>query len=209
MNYQIIRKNIKSIIIRVDKNGVVKVSAPKWQNIEVIDNFVHSQSEWIESRLKNILKFSHNAIIPYFEQNYTLLLSKSPHTKIIEQGDTLQIYLPNEENAKKIVSKWYEKKSKDLIDSIVESYKYIINREVKSIRFREMTTRWGSCNYKRATITLNTQLFSKPKICLEYILLHELIHLLHPNHQKEFYTMQDSLMPNWREVKKILESSSI
>ena len=69
-----------------------------------------------------------------------------------------------------------------------------------------MTSRWGSCSTRAATIRLNTLLFKKPLICLEYVLLHELVHLVHANHSKDFYSLLESLMPDWYRIRAILES---
>lgn len=213
MQYKIIRKNIKSIVIRLDKYGDIRVSAPYWIKLSDIDNFVESKKHWIgirQERLKNNLqKYENNARIPYFETSYILKLIPNPRSKILQNGDYLEIWTPNFDDVKKIeklILRWYNDKSKSDVCSIISKYQNAINREVSSIRFRNMTTRWGSCNVKKATITLNTTLFSKPKICFEYVLLHELVHLIHANHGAGFYNVLESLMPNWIEIKRILES---
>lgn len=213
MQYKIIRKNIKSIVIRLDKYGDIRVSAPYWIKLSDIDNFVESKKHWIgirQERLKNNLqKYENNARIPYFETSYILKLMPNPRSKILQNGDYLEIWTPNFDDVKKIeklILRWYNDKSKSDVCSIISKYQNTINREVNSIRFRNMTTRWGSCNVKKATITLNTTLFSKPKICFEYVLLHELVHLIHANHGAGFYNVLESLMPNWIEIKRILES---
>lgn len=214
MTYQIIKKNIKSIILRVDKNGVIKVSAPKHTSKENIQNFVAKHTQWIESKLQNLPKYAHNESIKYFDKSYILQISTDSKNRIVESQnlfgeDILEIYLKeiSTQNIKKMIFSWYKTKSQNLIESIIESYKNAINREVSKITLREMTTKWGSCNYKSAKISLNISLFSKPKICFEYVLLHELVHLIHPNHGKGFYAMLESLMPNWREVKTMLNQS--
>lgn len=213
MQYKIIRKNIKSIVIRLDKYGDIRVSAPNWIKLSDIDNFVESKKHWIgirQERLKNNLqKYENNARIPYFETSYILKLIPNPRSKILQNGDYLEIWMPNFDDIKKIeklILRWYNDKSKSDVYSIISKYQNAINREVSSIRFRNMTTRWGSCNVKKATIILNTTLFSKPKICFEYVLLHELVHLIHANHGAEFYNVLESIMPNWIEIKRILES---
>lgn len=213
MQYKIIRKNIKSIVIRLDKYGDIRVSAPYWIKLSDIDNFVESKKHWIgirQERLKNNLqKYENNARIPYFETSYILKLIPNPRSKILQNGDYLEIWTPNFDDVKKIeklILRWYNDKSKSDVCSIISKYQNAINREVSSIRFRNMTTRWGSCNVKKATITLNTTLFSKPKICFEYVLLHELVHLIHANHGAGFYNVLETLMPNWIEIKRILES---
>lgn len=214
MTYKIIKKNIKSLILRVDKNGVIKVSAPKHTSRENIQNFVEKHTQWIESKLKNIPKYANNEVIKYFDKSYILQINLAPKNRIVESQNLfsesiLELYIKEDsiKNIKKMIFKWYKNKSQNLITSIVESYQYAINRKISKISLREMATKWGSCNYKNATITLNVSLFSKPQICFQYVLLHELVHLIHPNHGSGFYKMLESLMPNWREIKTMLNQS--
>lgn len=209
MQYKIIRKNIKRIVIRFDKNGKIRVSAPYFIKDSNIHNFVESKKEWIEEKQKNIQKYDDNAKIIFFDKTYILKLIESNFNKIIEYDNTLEVYLKDLKNIKqikKLILKWYEDKSKDIIQNIINKYINKIGRKADKIKLREMTTRWGSCNYKKANITLNTTLFRKPKICFEYVLLHELIHLIHPNHGDEFYFTLKSLMSNYKEIDKILKS---
>lgn len=215
MQYKITRKYIKNIIIRLDKYGNIKVSAPHYVKLYDINHFVESNRTWIESRQKilanNRQTYENNAKIPYFEKYYTLRLIQHSRHKILLNGDYLDMQIQDINNTKKIeksILAWYSNQSKMLIQSIISKYSNAISRDVCSIRFRSMTTRWGSCNTKKATITLNTILFSKPAICLEYVLLHELIHLIYANHGVEFYRLLESLMPNWRQIKKILENQN-
>ncbi len=231
MTYQLTTKNIKSITLRVDKNGIVKVSAPRRVSRDRIDDFVAKHSEWIESKLQKIPKYADNEIVEYFGESYILQVRIAQKNSIIESQNlfgekTLDIAIKAQsaemiariqsannygridkiqsEQIKKLIFKWYRQKSQSLIDSIIARYKSAINREVARITLREMSSKWGSCNYTKARISLNVALFSKPQICFEYVLLHELIHLIHPNHGRGFYAMLDSLMPHWREVKALL-----
>ncbi|RAX51807.1 hypothetical protein CCY99_08380 [Helicobacter sp. 16-1353] len=213
MQYKITRKRIKNIIIRLDKYGNIKVSAPYWAKIIDINNFVESNKNWIETRQKklinNIQRYENGIEISYFEHRYILKLMPYSKSRILQNGNYLEIWTPNIDDINKIeklVLKWYISQSQDYIDSIISKYGNAINRDVCGIRFRRMTTRWGSCNVRKATISLNSILFSKPKICLEYVLLHELVHLIHANHSRKFYDVLESLMPNWRKIKNILET---
>ena len=216
MNYQLTTKNIKSITLRVDKNGIVKVSAPRHTSKEFIQNFVAKHSKWIESKLQKIPKYADNEVIKYFDERFILQVRFAQKNSIVESQNlfgekTLEIALKaldspqiQSKQIKKMIFKWYRKKSQNLVDSIIQKHKSIINREVSHISFREMTSKWGSCNHTRARISLNVALFSRPQICFEYVLTHELAHLLHPNHGRGFYATLESLMPNWREAKALL-----
>ena len=231
MTYQLTTKNIKSITLRVDKNGIVKVSAPRRVSRAHIDDFVARHKEWIERKIEGTQKYADGAIVKYFDESYILQVRIAQKNSIVESQNlfgekTLDIALKAQgaeilariqsanlkaridkiqsEQIKKLIFKWYRQKSQNLIDSTIARYKSAINREVARISLREMSSKWGSCNYTKARISLNVALFAKPQICFEYVLLHELIHLIHPNHGKGFYAMLDSLMPHWRKVKALL-----
>lgn len=212
MTYQLTTKNIKSITLRVDKNGIVKVSAPRRVSRAHIDNFVEKHKEWIARKIEGTQKYTDGAIVKYFGESYILQVRIAQKNSIVESQNlfgekTLEIALArlDSANIKKMIFKWYRQKSQNLIDSTIARYKSAINRDVRRISLREMTTKWGSCNYRNATISLNIALFRKPQICIEYVLLHELVHLIHPNHGAGFYAMLGEIMPHWREVKAILK----
>lgn len=247
MTYEITKKNIKYLVLRVDKDGKIKVSAPKYQTRENIARFVELHKFWIESRLKKIQKYEDSARVKYFEKTYILRVlraengakcgvcevldssesrescesfeSHESHESRESSGESLESSSANLESTlkitaknprdsreiKKIVLGYFAKITQGAIDSIVESHKSTINRQIQAIRFREMTSKWGSCNFKTAKITLNTALFSYPRECFEYVLCHELAHLLVPNHGREFYALLGRLYPRWREAKRILK----
>ncbi|MGX3011789.1 M48 family metallopeptidase [Helicobacter sp. 23-1044] len=216
MTYELTKKNIKSLTLRVDKNGVIKVSAPRRVDKEYIDSFVAKHSEWIAKKRDKIPKYADGEAIWYFNEKYILDVRIGDKNSVYESQNlfgekTLEITLKTMDSAnqmaqiKKIIFKWYRQKSQNLINEIIAKHKSTINREVSHISLREMTSKWGSCNYKSARISLNVALFARPQICFEYVLCHELAHLLHPNHGSGFYAVLGELMPNWREIKSILK----
>ena len=87
-----------------------------------------------------------------------------------------------------------------------EEYKlFKENIPYPSLRLRKMKTRWGVCNTKDLVITLNTELYKYPPICLEYVVIHELSHLIEPNHSKNFWQIVEEYMPNYKKVKVLLK----
>lgn len=226
MTYQLTTKNIKSITLRVDKNGIVKVSAPRRVSKAHIDNFVARHKAWIARKLESRQKYTDGAIVKYFDESYILQINVGAKNSVREARNlfgerVLEISLKADSATraksaesspkfadsaiKAMIFKWYKQKSQDLLWQITQRYKSAINREVEHISLREMTTKWGSCNYAKARISLNIALFAHPQICFEYVLLHELVHLIHPNHGSGFYAMLGELMPHWREVKALLK----
>ncbi len=213
MEYILIKKRVKNITLRLDKNGDVKISAPIWVHDELIEKFLDSKREWIISRqniIKNSLpKYISGEKILFFENEYILNIIEHNKYRVEINDNILNIYtrdISNTSKIEKLINSYFVKLSDGFMNKSISKYSSVINRNIKSIKFRNMTSRWGSCNTKNATITLNTLLFRKPYICFEYVLLHEMVHLVHPNHSKDFYNLLESLMPNWYKVKMILES---
>lgn len=210
-NYELHRKNIKRISLRIDNNGIIKVSAPYFISKNVINNFVSQNKKWIEKKLDSIVKYNDGCVIYYLGKPYIIKNIYGNTNKLIESSfkdNILYIYLKNINDnriSRNIIFQWYKEKSSELLKKIINKYKFYIKREVNSIKLRAMTTRWGSCNYVSANITLNIKLLGKDILLVEYVLLHELIHLIHPNHGINFYKTLDLLMPNWRELNMQLK----
>lgn len=212
MQYHLIRKPIKNIIIRFDRRGELCVSAPHWAEMSDIEKFVDSKKEWIKKRemhIKNTrIVYENGARIPYFEESYTLKLSYGKRAKITQIGEILSVEIPQTENSecvKRAVLWWYKSVAMGEIWGVIKRYESFINRPVNAIKIREMTSRWGTCHTRKGIITLSSLLFAKPKICFEYVILHELIHLIHANHGRGFHEMLLRLMPDWKYRKNLLE----
>ena len=91
----------------------------------------------------------------------------------------------------------------------VNKYNKITQKDSINVRIRKMKTRWGSCNKTKKYINLNLNLIKKPKICIEYVVFHELAHLIYPNHSKDFYNYLSLYMSDWKEREKILNEAEI
>ena len=98
----------------------------------------------------------------------------------------------------------HKRKRNPLISKAIKKY----GIEKPTLRIRDMETRWGSCLAKKRIITLNKRLLESPRNCIEYVVMHELCHLIHPNHSKQFYSFLTMLMPDWKERKIYLDKSA-
>ncbi len=87
---------------------------------------------------------------------------------------------------------------------MIDDYQKIVQKEITKVRIKSMKTRWGSCNYTKGYINLNLELIKKPKCAIEYVIFHELTHLIYPNHSKQFYSYISKYMPDWQERNKKL-----
>ncbi len=103
-----------------------------------------------------------------------------------------------EEKKRETIAQWYRSQLRAAVPLLIERWTPIIGVTVHGFYIQQMRTKWGSCNHLAGTIRLNTELAKKPKECLEYVTVHEMVHLLEPTHNSRFIAMMDKFMPNWR-----------
>ena len=136
---------------------------------------------------------------------------KEAETERVEtDGTYLCLYLKQTENFTKkerLVQQWFKEQTVQVFSEIIESIypqfeKYGV--PYPKITIRSMTSRWGSCQPVKARITLNAWLIATPKECIEYVIVHEFAHFIHPNHSKQFWAFVESMMPDYRERKTML-----
>ena len=146
----------------------------------------------------------------YLGRNYRLKVIESKEEGVKLQRGYIQVFVKdtmNYDKKQKLIKSWYTQKAKIHFQKAIEKYKPIVKREIAIIRIREMKTRWGSCNPSKGYINLNLKLIEKPTECIEYVVFHELAHLVHPNHSAKFYNYLSLFMPDWRKRKNRLEES--
>ena len=114
--------------------------------------------------------------------------------------------LKNIDEKKKIMEKWYFENAKKLFPQFMEKWLKILDEHVEKVAIKPMKTRWGSCNYVKKYITLNTELIKRTPFEIEYVVLHELTHLKYPNHGKGFYNYVEQYMPNYKIAEKMLNA---
>ena len=110
----------------------------------------------------------------------------------------------DEEKRQEILDSWYREQIKEAAPALIPEWEAILGVRVERVFVQRMKTRWGSCNPRRRTIRLNTELAKKPRECLEYIVVHELAHLLERRHNDRFVALMDAKMPQWRQYRDML-----
>ena len=209
------KKNIKHMYIRIlPPNGEVKVSAPKSVSNEDIIRFVKSKKEWILKKQKYILENDIKAPLKYdngekhylWGKEYTLqLISNHDLKHVLINDNTLYLPIPKRstiEKRKNILDEFYRRELKKAIPAVLDRCTKIVGRTPQSVTVRKMKN-WGNCK-QDGRITLNLNLAKKDKECLEYVMIHELCHLIEFNHGKNFKKLMDKFYPNWKEIKKRL-----
>ena len=212
------RKNIKNMYLRVlPPNGEVIISAPTHLSNEDITAFVNSKYDWIIKKQELILNNNIQAPLKYktgekhylWGKEYTLqLVLKKDLKKSVIDNDNAIIFLPvsprsKKETREKLLNELYREELKKAIPYVLEKCVKIVGKRPSEVKIRNMKN-WGNCRYHDKRITLNLKLAKKDPICLEYVMIHELCHLIEFNHGKKFKKLMDEFCPNWKEIKKRL-----
>jgi predicted metal-dependent hydrolase len=215
---EIIKKPIKNMSLRIyPPDGVVKVSAPLHYKEQVIREFLQQKSSWI-TKQRNRIKahlIENDSILGsgstlFFKGERYLLIVKEHHgpSHIHCHEGYIYCYLspnPSQEQINSILDRWYKNEMASILPSLIKEWEAIIGVSVTQWGIKKMRTRWGSCNTKVQRICLNLNLIKKPISCLEYVLVHELVHLVEASHNQRFYKLMDRFMPSWRDYDSLLE----
>lgn len=213
------KKNIKNIHLSVHPpNGQVRISAPIKLSDETIRLFIVSKIAWIKKQRN---KFENQERIPereyvsgeshyYFGERYLLnvIYQNSNRSKVeIRNKKYIDLYTregSSKEERAKMMKEWYRRELKSVIPSIIEKWEEIMGVEVNEWGVKQMKTRWGTCNIHAKRIWINLELAKKSPPCLEYIIVHEMAHLIERGHGDKFKAIMDKYYPNWLNVKKEL-----
>jgi predicted metal-dependent hydrolase len=217
-NIQITKKDVKNITLKVKPSGEVILTVPKITSDEHIEFIVKKRTKWIEKKKEFFASFEttekeyvSGEDFKYLGRSYRLKVIESKKEAIKLQRGYLEIYVKNKNDLKrkqKLVYEWYYEKALLHSFNILQEFNQIVKQEIKDIKIRQMKTRWGSCNPYKSYINLNIELIKKPKICIEYVVFHELVHLIYLNHSKQFYDYLTTYMNDWEKRKAILEKSN-
>lgn len=213
---QLIKKNIKNLHLSVlPPDGSVRISAPKEVNDETIRLFAVSKLSWIK---KQRAKFKRQERQPerefvsgeshyFLGQRYLLNViytNKRRQGAAIRNKTYLDLFVrenSGKEQRRKVVREWYRRELKALIPPLISKWEPIIGVKVESWGVKRMKTKWGSCNIAAKRIWLNLELAKKNPACLEYIVVHEMVHFLERLHNEHFVAYMDKFLPNWRSIK--------
>lgn len=208
------RKNIKNMYLRVlPPEGNVKVSAPYYISDEYVASFIKSKTDWIIKKKKEISENKYLPKLKYINgekhflwgKEYALQLITNDIKTAFVKDDIL--YLPVSrrskiKNRQKTLDNFYRQELQKEITNIYSKCVNKVGETPNEVKIRKMKN-WGNCKQNKV-ITLNLNLAKKPRICLEYVFIHELCHLIEFNHSKNFKRLMDKNCPNWAEIKKKL-----
>ena len=207
----VVLKDIKNIHLSVyPPTGRVRISAPKRMSMETIRVFAVSKLGWIRRQQRKLREQRRESPREYVDREshyvwgtrYLLTVAESdgPPSIELKHGSMLLRVRPGTDQAKRraLVEGWYREQIRKAVPPLLIRWEPRMGVKLERLFVRRMKTKWGSCNYKARTIRLNTELAKKPPECLEYILVHEMTHLLEPTHNARFQDLMDRFMPHWR-----------
>lgn len=220
--YWLTRKSVKNVNLRIKPEGIVLVSANGSVPIEIIDGFIEKKQQYIFSALSKYeekRKLMYDIPKRYISGESYELLGKSLRLKLEEDKeenvytDGVYIFLKVKRkddfrHKEKMMSKWLKQYQTMVFEKMLQE-KYLLFKKYgvpyPRLKIRYMTSRWGSCQPKKGIITLNSRLIEAPRNCIEYVVLHEFVHFIHPNHSRQFWDFVAMMMPDWKERKTELE----
>ena len=224
LGYEVHRKKVKNINLRIKPNMEIYISVPMNLHRDYIENFIRSKEEWIKSVLKKVedvkekqkgFEYKNGEIYKFLGKEYNLIVRTGNFNGVSLKNDAksnVMILTVNEnifeniDEKKKVMEKWYFENAKKLFLKFVEKWLEILDEHVEKMAIKPMKTRWGSCNYVKKYINLNTELIKRTPFEIEYVILHELTHLKYPNHGKGFYNYIERYMPNYKVAEKMLNA---
>ena len=218
---EVCKKNIKNMHLYVKPpNGRVMVSAPILMDDEAIERFIRTKFSWVK---KQIAKFDEQPrqsereyvsgeTLYVWGKQYYLQVNYGNKNNLVLSGDKALLTVRKESTSQQrenFVREWYRGLLKSETERLLPKWERITGLKCENWQTKYMTTRWGTCNNDEKKIWLNVQLAKKTSECLEYIILHELIHFIEKNHNERFVSLMDKYMPMWREVKATLNGQML
>ena len=211
LTIEVVRKDIKNLHLGVyPPAGRVRVAVPTRVNDEAVRLAVVSKLGWIRRqkiRFANQPRQSQREMVTgeshYFQgRRYRLRVVEENAAPRIQIGTaTIRLFVrPDADAARReaVLSNWYRRELKALIPDLITKWQSVIGVQVADWGIKKMKTKWGTCNVEAKRIWLNLELAKKPPQCLEYILIHEMVHLLERHHNDHFMALMDRFMPQWR-----------
>ena len=214
---EVVLKDIKNVHLSVNPPaGRVRISAPRNTSLDTLRVFALSKLGWIRQQQAKLREQERETPRDYVdrESHYlwgkryllTVLESDEPPAIDLEHRRMLLRVRPGTDEARRqaLVEAWYRERLKEAVPPLLARWQPRLGVAVARWFVQRMKTKWGSCNHRSGTIRLNTELAKKPPECLEYVVVHELAHLLEPTHNARFLGLMDRAMPNWQAHRQTL-----
>jgi predicted metal-dependent hydrolase len=210
----VVLKNIKNVHLSVyPPNGRVRIAAPARMSLDTIRLYAIAKLDWIKKQQKKLQEQERETPREYLDRESHFVWGRRYLLKVIEADQTPTVELKHNqmiltvrpgagtEKREEIVSTWHREQLRIAMPPLIAKWEPLMGVKANRLFVQRMKTKWGSCNPRRRNIRLNSELARKPPECLEYVIVHELVHLLEPSHNARFVSLMDKFMPNWRQHK--------
>jgi predicted metal-dependent hydrolase len=217
MAVDVVRKDIKNVHLSVHPpTGRVTIAAPAHMSIDTIRVFAITKLAWIRKQQAKLQQQEREAPREFLDRESHYLWGKRYLLKVseIDQPPTIELKHSrillhvrpgtSQDKCQAIVEEWYRLQLKQAAPPLIAKWESRIGVKVERCYVQRMKTKWGSCNHHARTIRLNTDLAKKPPECLEYLVVHELVHLLEPTHNASFISLMNQFMPKWQSHRQTL-----
>ena len=222
ISVDVVFKNIKNVHLSVHPpTGRVRISAPYRMSLDTLRVYAISKINWIKKHQTKFQAQERETRREYLDRESHYVWGRRYLLKVNEENRPPSVELQHnqmiltvrpgagKEKKEAIVTAWYRVLVREAADPLFSKWQPILGVKVNKVVFRRMRTRWGSCTPTRRAIRLNTELAKKPRECLEYVLVHELVHLLEPTHNANFIRLMDKYMPQWRHFREELNRAPL
>lgn len=219
MEYQLVRGERKTVSLSFDKNFDLVVKVPLWLSDKEINEIIEKKAEWImETRIrlqnaklkevKSQLPLETGDKLPYLGKNLTLTVVREPRKrgKVSMIGDRLLMWVPYEANyefKRACIVAWYRKQAAYIIGRKAKAYAEKLKVTYSEIHIKDQRTRWGSCSGMK-NLNFSWRLVMTPDSVCDYVIIHELCHLVHMNHSPEFWNLVEKMCPPYKQQKRWL-----
>jgi len=214
ISVDVVFKKIKNVHLSVHPpTGRVRISAPARLKLDTIRVFAISKLDWIKKQQTKLQAQEREAPREYLDRESHYAWGRRYLLKVNEEDTTPTVELKHnqmlltvrpgavKEKREAVVSAWYREQLRVAMSPLIAKWEPLLGVKAEHIHIQRMKTRWGSCTPRRRSIRLNSELAKKPRECLEYVIVHELVHLLERSHNARFVSLMDKFMPQWRQYR--------
>lgn len=223
---ELIQKDIKNLHLAVyPPNGRVRLAAPMDVNEKTLELYITSKIPWIRKQQRKFANIDRQSVRQYVNRESHYFLGKRYLLRVHETDHPyrypkvecktktyIDLFVKENystEQRAELMKEWYRGQLKDIISELVPKWEAILNVKANQVKVQTMRTKWGSCNTDNGNVLFNIELAKKPFECIEYVVVHELLHLIERKHNDLFKAYLDKYVPNWQQIKVQLNIEKI
>ncbi len=217
ISIDVLRKDIRNVHLSVHPpTGRVRIAAPRHLSDDAIRAFAIGKLGWIRRQQAKLQEQERETPREFLDRESHFVWGRRLLLRVVEGPGVPRVELsprrlilhvrPGSSTSRRaqLLDEWYRSQIRAALPALLSRWTRLVGVRVERVFVQRMKTKWGSCNPRTGTIRLNTELSRKPPECLEYLVVHELAHLLEPTHNPRFVALMDRFLPGWRSVRRTL-----